>query len=74
MSTSYSVWPIILVPYNLPPWFCMKDPYFMMSLLILSPKAPGNDIDIYLEPLIDELKCLWEIGVETYDALSECNF
>ncbi|KAL0324726.1 UNVERIFIED_CONTAM: hypothetical protein Scaly_2439700 [Sesamum calycinum] len=24
MSTSYSIWPV-LVPYNLPPWMCMKD-------------------------------------------------
>nr|XP_025703887.1 uncharacterized protein LOC112805766 [Arachis hypogaea] len=28
---------------------------------------PGNDIDVYLQPLIDELKQLWD-GVETYDA------
>ncbi|XP_016192898.1 uncharacterized protein LOC107633813 [Arachis ipaensis] len=27
----------------------------------------GNDIDVYLEPLVDELKQLWD-GVETYDA------
>ena len=45
----------------------MKDPYFVMSTLILGPRAPGNDIDVYLQPLIDELKKLWETGVETYD-------
>ncbi|XP_061358748.1 uncharacterized protein LOC133302941 [Gastrolobium bilobum] len=39
-----------------------------MSLLIPGPRAPGNDIDVYLQPLIDELKELWEKGVETYDA------
>ncbi|GLT40744.1 hypothetical protein SLA2020_148570 [Shorea laevis] len=74
MSTSYSVWPIVLVNYNLPPWMCMKDPYFMLSMLIPGPKAPGNDIDVYLQPLIDELKDLWENGVETYDAVSKSNF
>ncbi|XP_039140530.1 uncharacterized protein LOC120277753 [Dioscorea cayenensis subsp. rotundata] len=74
MSSSYSVWPVVLVPYNLPPWLCMKDQHIMMSLLIPGPKAPGNDIDVYLEPLIDELQCLWESGVETYDALSKSNF
>ena len=68
MSTTYSVWPIVLIPYNLPPWMCMKDPYFIMSTLIPGPRAPGNDIDVYLQPLIDELKELWENGVETYDA------
>ena len=68
MSTSYSVWPVVLIPYNLPPWMCMKDSYFIMSTLIPGPKAPRNDIDVYLQPLIDELKELWEKGVETYDA------
>jgi hypothetical protein len=24
MSTSHSTWPVMLVPYNLPPWMCMK--------------------------------------------------
>jgi len=56
MSTSYSVWPVVLIPYNLPPWMCMKDSYFIISTLIMGPKAPGNDIDVYLQSLIDELK------------------
>ncbi|KAF5476994.1 hypothetical protein F2P56_003676 [Juglans regia] len=46
MSKPYSIWPVLLVPYNLPPWLCMKDPYTMLSLLIPGPKAPGNDIDV----------------------------
>ncbi|XP_062012557.1 uncharacterized protein LOC133729103 isoform X3 [Rosa rugosa] len=74
LSTSYSMWPVFLVPYNLPPWKCMKDPYFMMSLLIPGPRAPGNDIDVFLQPLIKELKQLWEVGVDTYDAGSGHNF
>nr|XP_016479230.1 PREDICTED: uncharacterized protein LOC107800549 isoform X1 [Nicotiana tabacum]XP_016479237.1 PREDICTED: uncharacterized protein LOC107800549 isoform X1 [Nicotiana tabacum]XP_016479240.1 PREDICTED: uncharacterized protein LOC107800549 isoform X1 [Nicotiana tabacum]XP_016479244.1 PREDICTED: uncharacterized protein LOC107800549 isoform X1 [Nicotiana tabacum]XP_016479251.1 PREDICTED: uncharacterized protein LOC107800549 isoform X1 [Nicotiana tabacum] len=73
MSTSHSIWLVILVPYNLPPWDCMKDPYFMMTLLISGPKSPGHDIDVYLQPMIEELKELWE-GVETYDAYSKTNF
>ncbi|XP_016170778.1 uncharacterized protein LOC107613333 [Arachis ipaensis] len=36
-------------------------------MIIPGPKIPGNDIDVYLEPLVDELKQLWD-GVETYDA------
>ncbi|XP_015959106.1 uncharacterized protein LOC107483023 [Arachis duranensis] len=66
-STSYSIWPVILIPYNLPPWLCMKQAYFILSMIIPDPKMPGNDIDVYLEPLVDELKQLWD-GVETYDA------
>ena len=29
---------------------------------------PGNDIDVYFQPLIQELQQLWYDGVETYDA------
>ncbi|KAL0300328.1 UNVERIFIED_CONTAM: hypothetical protein Sangu_3127200 [Sesamum angustifolium] len=38
------------------------------------PKGPGNDIDVYLQPLIDELKELWEVGIEAYDACKKENF
>ena len=52
----------------------MKEPYFMLSLLIPSLHQPRNEIDIYLKPLVDELKELWEEGVETYDAYSKEHF
>ncbi|XP_058003975.1 uncharacterized protein LOC110659856 [Hevea brasiliensis] len=67
MSTTYSTWPVILVPYNMPPWTCMKQSSFILSMIIPGEKSPGNDIDVYLQPLIKELNQLWE-GVETYDA------
>ncbi|KAG8497137.1 hypothetical protein CXB51_008384 [Gossypium anomalum] len=73
MSTSYSTWPVVLVPYNLPPWICMKQSSFILSMIIPGEKGPGNDIDIYLQPLIKELKQLWS-GVETYDVLRKENF
>jgi len=66
MSISHSTWPVILIPYNLPPWLCMKQPYMILSTIIDGPRAPGNDIDVYLQPLVDELKELW-VGVATYD-------
>ncbi|XP_021750185.1 uncharacterized protein LOC110715784 isoform X2 [Chenopodium quinoa] len=62
LSSSYSTWPIVLVTYNLPPSLCMKRKYMMLSLLISGPKQLGNDIDVYLAPLIDDLKMLWEKG------------
>ncbi|VVA32238.1 PREDICTED: transposase [Prunus dulcis] len=73
MSTSYSMWPLVVVPYNLPPWMCMKQQYLIMTLLILGPKAPGKDIDVYLRPLIDELQELWE-GIPTYDKFTDSGF
>lgn len=24
MSNAYSMWPVVLISYNLPPWICMK--------------------------------------------------
>jgi hypothetical protein len=73
-NVTYTTWPVILIPYNLPPWLCLKQPFWMMSMLIPGPKSPGNNIDVYLEPLIDELKDLWEKGVETWDEKEKKNF
>ncbi|TYJ97044.1 uncharacterized protein E5676_scaffold506G001100 [Cucumis melo var. makuwa] len=64
ISTSYSMWHVVLLPYNLPPWKCMKETNFFMSLLIPDPKSPGREIDVYLQPLIEELKELWTFGGE----------
>ncbi|CAL2254664.1 unnamed protein product [Prunus armeniaca] len=46
----------------------------MMTLLVPGPKAPGKKLDVYLRPLVDELKELWENGVQTYDKMSESTF
>jgi hypothetical protein len=68
MSSSHSVWPVLLTIYNLPPWLCNKRRYMMMSVLISGPFQPGINIDVYLRPLIDDLKKLWnEEGVRVYD-------
>ncbi|XP_072087339.1 uncharacterized protein [Arachis hypogaea] len=48
MTTKYSIWPVILIPYNLPPWLCMKQTSFILSTLIPGPKMPSNDVDVYL--------------------------
>ncbi|KAH1092213.1 hypothetical protein J1N35_019470 [Gossypium stocksii] len=73
MSISYSTWLVVLVPYNLPLWLYMKQSSFILSMIIPGEKGPGNDIDIYLQPLIEELKQLWA-RVETYDVLRNENF
>ncbi|KAL0546158.1 hypothetical protein IC582_016064 [Cucumis melo] len=71
MSSKYNCWPVVMVIYNLPPWLCMKRKFMMLSILISGPKQPGDDIGIYLEPLIDDLKLLWESGVQCYDIYNE---
>lgn len=57
----------MFAPYNLPPWMCMKQPYFMLALLIPGPISPGMNIDVYLHPLVAELKELWDAWVPTLD-------
>ncbi|WCJ37799.1 hypothetical protein M5689_018900 [Euphorbia peplus] len=74
LSTQYNTWPVLLTIYNLPPWLCMKRRYIMLSLLISGPKQPGNDIDVYLAPLIEDLKLLWDEGVPVFDAYSRTDF
>ncbi|KAL9687763.1 hypothetical protein QQ045_032170 [Rhodiola kirilowii] len=64
---SHSTWPIVLIPYNLPPHICMKKEMNILSMLISGPKSPGKCLNVFMRPLIDELKELWEQGVCTYD-------
>nr|GEU41391.1 hypothetical protein [Tanacetum cinerariifolium] len=62
------MWPVIVTIYNTPLWLCLKESSFKMTLLIPGLKSPSKDIDVYLRPLIDDLKDLWaKPGVETID-------
>ena len=70
MSISHSTCPVMLMNYNLSPWTCMKSENIMLSVIIPGPSSLGNDIDVYLQPLIAELKKLLEVEVETYDAVT----
>ena len=58
-----------------PPWLCMKRKFIMMPVLIPGPKQPGNDIDVYLRPLVEELLLLWgDEGVQMWDEYKQENF
>jgi hypothetical protein len=57
-SSGHSTWPVTLCIYNLSPWLCMKRKFIMMPVLIPSPKQSGNEIDVYLKPLVDDLLLL----------------
>ena len=67
----YSCWPVFITPYNLPPRMCMKEYNIFLTLVILGPQHPGRSIDIYLRPLIEEIKLLWSNGIHTFDALKK---
>lgn len=67
-SVSHSTWPVILIPYNFPPWICMKPSNFILSLLISGPKSPVKNMDVYLQLVIKKLHYLFCKGVRTFDA------
>nr|GEW51888.1 hypothetical protein [Tanacetum cinerariifolium] len=73
-SNPYSLWHLFLTIYNLPPWMSLKDVHVKLSLVIPGRKNPGHNLDVFLQPLIKELKTLWNDGVETYDAYRKHNF
>ena len=66
MSTSHSTWPVLLSIMNLPPWLYNKRKYVMLSTLVSGPKQPSDRIDVFLQPLVEDLQLLWE-GVEVRD-------
>ncbi|XP_074297514.1 uncharacterized protein LOC141628248 [Silene latifolia] len=74
LSTQHSSWPVMLIIYNLPPWLTTKNKYILLTLLISGPKQPCNDIDVYLAPLLEDLKLLWNVGVRVFDAASGSHF
>ena len=75
LTNRYSCWPVVLITYNLPPWLCMKRKFMMLTVLVSGPHEPGNNIDVFLQPLIDDLLKLWEEGEpNVYDASTNSSF
>ncbi|XP_013688786.1 uncharacterized protein LOC106392524 [Brassica napus] len=70
-NTNHSTCPVLLVNYNTPPTMCIKAENIMFTLLIPGTTAPCNNIDVYLAPLIDDLKYLWAEGIEVYDSFAK---
>jgi hypothetical protein len=73
-AAPYSCWPVFVFSYNLPLGMMMKEDNMFLALVIPGPKHQGRDIDIFLEPLIDELKKLWLAGEMTWDGYKRENF
>ncbi|CAM8959386.1 unnamed protein product [Rhodiola kirilowii] len=66
-ALSHSTWPIVVMPYNLPPLMCMNKEFNILAMLISGPKSPGKCLNVFIQPLIDELNILWETRVRTFD-------
>jgi hypothetical protein len=71
-NSTHSCWPVVLVPYNLPPWLCMKASSLMLTLII--PGYPGKDFHTFMQPVYDELNELFDTGMSTYDASRDERF
>ena len=56
---------MVLINYNIPPWEATKKGNILLSLLIPG-KYKVKNMDVYLEPLIEELQDLWR-GIQVMD-------
>jgi hypothetical protein len=65
----YSYWPVFVIPINLPPSVCMRSENMFVSMIISGLKYQGKNMNVYLEPLVDDLLRGWEgRGIQTDDA------
>ncbi|KAK4389814.1 hypothetical protein Sango_2318400 [Sesamum angolense] len=53
---------------------CMSSQYMFLTIVFLGPSNPKYLIDVYLEPLIEELQNLWYVGVLTHDSEKDKTF
>ncbi|XP_070020461.1 uncharacterized protein [Nicotiana sylvestris] len=80
MSTTYSICPVFLIPYNLPPWMCMKHTSFILSMIIPGKHMPGNNIDVMHAALMWTISDFPGLGIlsgwntHTGFACPTCNF
>ena len=65
LSSNYSVWPIGLIVYNIPPWMSIRKEHLMLTLIVPG-KHQVKNMDVYLAPFIDEMQLLWK-GITMYD-------
>jgi hypothetical protein len=72
-SHPYSCWPIFVMPYNLPPDKCLKEGFIFLALVIPGPRELKKQMNIFLQPLFEELKKLWQ-GIDAYDSHLRCRF
>jgi hypothetical protein len=41
--------------------------YLLLATLISGPKHAGDNIDVFLEPFIEDMQKLWKHGVNVWD-------
>jgi hypothetical protein len=61
------------MPYNLPLNKCLKQGFIFLVPVILGPKDPKKQINVFLHSLMEEMKELWK-GVDAYDSHLKSRF
>ena len=74
LSIQHGSWPVLQVIYKLPPLLGMKQKYMILSIMISGPRQLGNDIDVFLSPLIGDLRKLWDEEVSVFDGFRNETF
>jgi hypothetical protein len=59
-SSLYSCWPVFVMPYNLPPNKCLKQGFIFLVLVILGPKEPRKQMNVFMHMLFEGMKELWK--------------
>jgi hypothetical protein len=72
-STPYSCWPVFVMPYNLPHNKCLKEGFIFLNFVIPNSKELKKQMNIFLRPLMEELKKLWQ-GVDAHNSHLKCRF
>ena len=55
-------------------WIVHEAKIHDLSMMISGQKQPENDIDVYLSPLIEDLKLMWDQGVEVFGGFANETF
>jgi hypothetical protein len=53
---------------------CHKQKYLLLTTLVFGPKQVVNDIDVFLEPLMEGMQKLWEYGVTIWEEYNKQHF
>jgi hypothetical protein len=64
-NTNYYVCYVGVINNNIPPWLSVKNEHLMLALIVPNRRQVKN-MDVYIQPLVDELKELWE-RIHVYD-------
>ncbi|CAM8892652.1 unnamed protein product [Rhodiola kirilowii] len=48
-ALSHNTWPIVVMPYNLPPSLCMKKEFNILTMLISGPKSPSKCLNVFMQ-------------------------